>query len=295
MSNSTTPAVDRPIFLLGSGRSGTTPLYHLMSVHPELCWFSNVSNRLPWLPFAPLVHRLVDVGAFGRSMKQHILQRRGGKKRLAPVEAELIYDRAGFRHDCRTTEDDYDPVVDEKIHRAVANHVRYSGKPRFISKQTANNQRYRLLNRLFPDALFVHLIRDGRAVANSIRGQGWLDVMDLWWMEDKATNHIDEYDDPIELCGKHWQTNLDELLAGKELLGDRYLELRYEDMIKDVHGCVRQVLDFCALSAPEGYFELLPKDLPNMNNKWQADLNKDQIEGLHRVIGERLQQLGYPV
>ena len=295
MTDSGRSAVDRPVFLLGSGRSGTTPLYHLMAVHPEVCWFSNLSNRLPWLPWAPLAHRLADTALFGPGMKQHILRRRGGKKRLAPVEAEIIYDRAGLLHDRRTTEADFDPRVAENLRQAVANHVRYSGKRRFLSKQTANNQRYRLLNRIFPDALFVHLIRDGRAVANSIRGQGWLDVMSLWWLEDKASNHIADYTDPIELCGMHWQRNLDELLAGRELLGERYLEIRYEDMIHDVHGTVGQVLEFADLTASPEYFALLPEQLPDMNDKWRADLSDEQIGLLHGVIGPRLEALGYPV
>ncbi len=295
MSATGATVIDRPIFLLGSGRSGTTPLYHLLAVHPEVCWFSNLSNRLPWLPFAPLAHRLVDTAAFGPSMRRHILRRRGGKKRLAPVEAEILYDRAGLRHERRTTESDYDPAVAARLRGMVANHIRYTGKPRFISKQTANNQRFRLLNRIFPDALFVHLIRDGRAVANSIRGQRWLDVMDLWWLEDKAASHADQYADPIELCGLHWQKNLDELLTGKTLLGDRYLEIRYEHMIDDVHGVVREVLGFCGLSAPADYFSLLPEQLPNMNNKWQQDLSAEQQRLLHGVIGPRLQELGYPV
>ena len=285
--------IDRPVFLLGSGRSGTTILYHLLSVHPELCWFSNISNRVPWLSFMPIAHRLLDSGARGERVKQNIINRKGGKLHVRPVEAETLYGRAGFRHDIKTTEDDYDSNVNRRFRKTVESHLRWAGRPRFISKQTANNQRYRLLNRMFPDALFVHLIRDGRAVANSIRGQRWLDSMDLWWLEDKAHKHVDQFDGPIELCGLHWQRNLEELLLAKDLLGERYLEMRYEDLIDDVHGIVKQVLAFSDLDASAAYFSFLPEKLPNMNNKWRDDLSQKQIDALQRVIGPSLQMLGY--
>lgn len=287
--------IDRPIFLLGSGRSGTTVLYHLLSVHPELCWFSNISNRAFWVPFAPMMHRILDSTSRGERVKQNIINRKGGKLHIRPVEAETLYDRAGFRHDIKTTEADFDPAVDRRFRRTVENHLRWTRKPRFISKQTANNQRYRLLNRMFPDALFVHLIRDGRAVANSIRGQRWLDVIDLWWLEDKAASHVDEYEEPIELCGLHWQRNLEELLRAKDLFGARYLEIRYEDLIDDVHAVVRQVLEFSQLDAPASYFKYLPDRLPDMNSKWRDELSQKQIDVLQRVIGPSLQMLGYSV
>ena len=287
--------IDRPIFLLGSGRSGTTVLYNFMAVHPQLCWFSNVSNRFAWLPCAPLSHRVLDFGGIGKQARRHIVGRRGGRRRLGPVEAEMLYDMAGFVSNRRSTEADYDPEVERRFRQIVERHLRWSGKPRFLSKQTANNQRYRLLNRMFPDALFVHLIRDGRAVANSIRGQRWLETMDLWWLQDKAANHVEEYGDPIELCGLHWQHNVNELLQARELLGERYCELRYEDLVHDVHGFVRTVLDFCQLEAPAAFLELLPAKLPDMNNKWRDDLSDQQIQALQKVIGPSLEQLGYPV
>lgn len=243
----------------------------------------------------PLAHRILDSGTRGGRVKRNIINRKGGKLHIRPVEAETLYDRAGFRHDIKTTEDDYDPEVDRRFRKTVENHLRWARRPRFVSKQTANNQRYRLLNRMFPDALFIHLIRDGRAVANSIRGQRWLDVIDLWWLEEKATRHVDQYEEPIELCGLHWQRNLEELLLAKDLLGERYLEIRYEDLIDDVHRIVKQVLKFGDLDTSATYFDFLPQKLPNMNNKWRDDLSQKQIDALQRVIGPSLQMLGYSV
>ena len=165
--------IDRPVFLLGSGRSGTTVLYHLLSSHPELCWFSNYSNLLHWLPFIPLSQRLLHQGASGSSLAKDAFSNKGRKLSVRPAEAKKLYKKAGLPHNRVLTELDHKPEVEARFRKIIERHLYWSGRTRFLSKDTANNQRYKLLNHMFPDALFVHLVRDGRAVTNSIRARNW--------------------------------------------------------------------------------------------------------------------------
>ena len=39
--------IDRPVFVIGTGRSGTTLFHEPMAYHPQLAWFSNWSRRYP--------------------------------------------------------------------------------------------------------------------------------------------------------------------------------------------------------------------------------------------------------
>ena len=63
--------IKKPIFIIGSGRSGTTILYRLLCLHPDLCWFSNYSNRFPYLPVLSSIQRLQDLPYFGGKIKSY--------------------------------------------------------------------------------------------------------------------------------------------------------------------------------------------------------------------------------
>jgi hypothetical protein len=264
-------------------------------MHPELCWTSNISMRLPLLPFAPVTQRVLDWGEFGWKQRKNVINRTVGALHVSPVEAKRVYDSVGFRRDIQLTEADYDPGLERRFRKIIERHLFWSGKPRFISKETSNTQRYRLLNRLFPDAVFVHLIRDGRGVANSIVNKNWLPDMDLWWTGSKALDHVNEYEDPIQLIGDHWRHNVEELLTARDVAKGRYIELRYEDVVDDVHDSIRKIMKHAGLCDSTEYFSVLPKKLSNMNEKWRTDLSQEQIRLLEKIIGPELEKLGYPV
>ena len=287
--------IDRPIFILGSGRSGTQIFSDLVSLHPDLCWISNVSMRLPLVPFTPLLHRMLDWGDFGLGQKRRIIDGTKGGIHISPVEPDAVYDRVGFRSDIRLTEADYTPELDERFRQVISRHMYWANKPRFLTKETANNQRFRLINRIFPDALFIHLIRDGRAVASSMEQNNWLPSLSLWWTGDAAINHVSEYEESIQLFGHHWQQNVDESQTAAAIVGDRYMELRYEDLVSDVHGTIDIVAKFASLRPDRNYSSILPRTLPNMNDKWRNNLSDRKVALLESTIGSKLRELGYDV
>ncbi|NIW23749.1 MAG: sulfotransferase, partial [Gammaproteobacteria bacterium] len=54
-------AIEPPFFIVGSGRSGSSILYQLLAVHPQLCWVSRLTDRFPWAPWLSRAHRLLDL------------------------------------------------------------------------------------------------------------------------------------------------------------------------------------------------------------------------------------------
>jgi hypothetical protein len=101
------------------------------------------------------------------------------------------------------------------------------GKRRWGDKTPAYLPQMPVIERLIPEARFVHVIRDGRDVAISITP--------LWFGPDS-----------VEEAAVYWR---DEVRAGRELgRGLRaYLEVRYEDLIRDTEATLRRVCHFLDL------------------------------------------------
>ena len=57
-----TPAsIDRPIFLVGIGRCGSSIIYDVLARHPDLAWFSNYDGRFPRSRITPFIPRIDSV------------------------------------------------------------------------------------------------------------------------------------------------------------------------------------------------------------------------------------------
>ena len=281
----------KPIFILGSGRSGTTVFYNCLSLHPEVCWFSNFSNRFVSINQLPFMHRMLDLPFVGNMAKQNIISRRNSF--IRPAEGANIYNYYGFKSNIKSTENNLNVETEKRLKNVIKQHLSLTGKKRFLNKRTANIQRIRLINKMFDDAYFIHIIRDGRAVANSLLNVNFWNDMDVWWLGEKTSEWENQGRQPIELCGLHWKRNVEEILENKSIFKDRYMELRYEGFILDVRGTIEKVVDFCELSKSEIFLKLLPQTLPNMNYKWKDNLTKEQMDILEKTLQPYLDQLGY--
>ena len=285
-------AIKKPIFIVGAGRSGTTVFYNFLSTHPEVCWFSNYSDRFVNVNLMPFLHRIFDLSFVGTMAKKGIISK--SKLCIKPTEAGHIYhDYCGFKHTIKTTENDLNVEIEKKFKNLIKRHLYLTGKKRFLNKQTANNQRIRLIDKMFNDAYYIHIIRDGRAVANSLLNVGWWNNTNIWWLGEKASEWEKKRMPAIELCGLHWKRDVEEILENKSLFEDRYIEVRYEEFIVDVRGTMKRITNFCELSKSECFSKMLPQTLRNMNYKWKDDLTKEQRNILDRTLKPFLNQLGY--
>ncbi|MHC4473659.1 MAG: sulfotransferase, partial [Planctomycetota bacterium] len=53
---------DRPIFIVGPHRSGTTLLYRKLAMHPDVGYYNRADRRCPW---SPLLARMLTRAGFG--------------------------------------------------------------------------------------------------------------------------------------------------------------------------------------------------------------------------------------
>ena len=284
--------IDKPIFILGSGRSGTTILYNLLSLHPSVFWFSTLTDTYPRLPILSFFHKIRDVPFF----RNRIIRSQCTDPLLsvlAPAEGRSIYKRCGFIDDRKLTIKDLTPTMKNNFLSVVEWHQHMTGKSRFLNKRTANVQRIEPLLNMFPDAYWVHIIRDGRAVVNSLSHVDWWGKMPLWWSGRNTEEYIRDGYDPLLLCAEHWKHNINEIRSHGSKFENRYIEIHYEDLIHNPRKLIREIIVFCHLEADTEYLQTIPQVLPNMNVKWKKELSINQIWVVENEIGSLLSSLGY--
>jgi hypothetical protein len=290
--------IDRPVFIVGNIRSGTTILYHLVAVHPDVCWFSYSTDSRPTSPLARASLRLLDAPVVGPLQRRAVVTNRPNRLTMHvlpwPSEGDRIYHEVcGFGRQRDGLETAMTPAMASCLRSMIEAHLRASGRTRFLSKQTANNRRLDLLERMFPDAVYVHLIRDGRAVASSMLKEPWWPDTYVWWLGKKASAWAPAFRDPAELAAAYWKRTVEVVREFGARVGNRYLEVRYERLTQDPRQQVARILDHAGLAPDPRYLRSLPATLAGMDSKWRTNLSERQQAVVLDAIGAFLRELGY--
>jgi Sulfotransferase family len=296
-------SLDRPgpLFIVGAPRSGTSLLYKLLCLHTEAAWISNWARRAPGLPALavlnraaprfPATRREVWFGADAGNAYVYG-KRRTLKERLfpMPVEGEPVYRRCGIGQGPAA-----DPAQLARLRRAFTGVRRWGGGTVLISKRIANNQRIPLLATGFPEARFVHLIRDGRAVAYSLSRVDWWEDGVVWWYGDTPRRWRERGGDPWELVARHWVRELGSIDEGLRVVApDRRLELHYEELVRAPVPVLRRVARFGGLADDAGWTaELGGLRYPNKNEAWTQRLAPDVRARVEAIQREELRRLGH--
>lgn len=291
--NEMTNAIQRPIFIIGSGRSGTTVFYRLLAGHGSLGWLSSYVNRFPGSPWLARLNVLYQAPAL---VKRYQDERWFPK----PVEAFPIWDRFHPLENSLgsppLTEEDVSEADVEGMLHYVSKILRFSRRARFMNKNTRNTRRIRYLHAIFPDALFIHVIRDGRAVTNSFLNVDWWPMLSLWWAEGKTPVELQrEGVDPVLIAARLWRLNTERVLQDKQYIPlDQYAEVHYEKLMQDPVVEMRRILDFCGLPwTPRFRAHIEAFDVRSRNFKWADRFTVQQIVSIEEEIGPLLEQFGY--
>jgi hypothetical protein len=265
-----------PLLILGVRRSGTTLLRVMLDRHSELA-VPDESYFVPQLADRHLRH--VDPDEFVDDLRRI--------DTVAEWNVPLDTVRA------RLTEQ---MPIGAAIATVYAVYAEQQGKPRWGDKTPMYMQNLRLLDHLFPDARFVHLIRDGRDAALSFLSMP-KGLMTESWMQ------------PRDAAGfaAQWRT---EVKAARRLgrrVGDRYLEVRYEDVVQDVREVLRRITRFAGLEYEPGMADYAGKvdvsDKPHQQSlnrpptaglrDWRLQMAPEDVGAFARVAGDLLWELGY--
>jgi hypothetical protein len=147
-----------------------------------------------------------------------------------------------------------------------------------------------------PDALVIHIIRDGRDVALSTAKLGY--IRRMWW--DRTPN--------VMVAGLYWEWMVRKGREDGKKLGSNYIEVRFEQLISDpratlaiLSGFVGQKLDYDhiqqvgigSVSEPNTSFKDPSGNGFNPLGRWRKGFSPEDLATFEALVGNTLEELGY--
>lgn len=292
-----------PVFIIGAGRSGTTLLYKMLCLHSEIAWISNYCSKFPNCLFLSLLNRINHIlknkcrSIWFTSNSNANFTQRNKLKRLfpSPVEGEIIYTRCGIP----VFPDDLWNIT-EKQKKSLINTFEklkyYQGASVFLSKRTANNRRIVQLNKVFPNAKFIHIIRDGRAVSFSLINAKWWNDHKVWWWDQKTPRQWEaEGNNPLEMAACNWVEEIEVIQkALTSVSPDQIFEIRYEELALNYLNILRKTIEFIGLIPEPTWIETIKSlSIKNKNTMWSEKINVKGQSIIYKIQSETLKRLGY--
>jgi omega-hydroxy-beta-dihydromenaquinone-9 sulfotransferase len=278
-----------PIFVIGTGRSGSTLFFDMLAGHPEVAWPSDLLRRYPAKPWLHhMVMRARSLGLLDAMLGSH----------YGPSEAYPFWEAhcPGFSNPCRDLVAEDVTVTSESRMRTAIAAMTTRKRHQFVAKITGW-PRVRFLDRIFPHALFIEVSRDPRATACSLLEvdfwDGWRgppnwrrgalpqDLQELWLQEKRSFVALAAIEYVI------FQRAIAECVA--VISPDRYMKVNYTDLCADPIAIFTDVIKFARLRWVTNFErKLRVKRLNNRDDQWKSTLTGAQQNILERTL-ERAQ------
>ena len=238
-----------PVFLIGAERSGTTLLRLMLDHHPKIAF-------LPEFEF--VVEQLDDQSALP-DLDEYVNW----------LTTQRFLEEPGL--EIRRT-DSYATLVDDFLQQKRER----DGK--VIVGATVHRHFDRLLQ-IWPDARFIHLVRDPRDVARSSIQMGWAGntyvALDRWL-------HAEGLWDSLET----------------ELPRDRWINLQFEKLIGDAQQELTRICDFIGVLFDPAMFDYANSstyDLPDPASvqQWRSKSSNRDVRLAEARVGSWLESRGY--
>jgi hypothetical protein len=245
-------AVECPIFLVGCERSGTTLLRLMLSHHPRLAFHfeSDFIVKPLW------EDQQEPVGAKLREFQDWL-------------RADPAFQSSGF-------------IIDESLpyRELVRSFLRQ--KTLLTGKSIVGmtvHVGFEQLPRVWPEARYVHLLRDGRDVTHSAMKLGWYG--NAW------------------AASEHWRRALisyDRLLENVAL--ENVLEVRFEDLVSESEEQLSRISNFVGIPYDSAFFDYAETSSYSMPGRkeaanWRDHFDHRTIQLVESEIGDLLERHGY--
>lgn len=287
--------ITKPIIIVGTGRCGSTVFHRLLTKHPQVMWLSGLCDRFPTHP----VWNRLGVIAASNPLLGSLLTRK-----IQPGECYRFWDRHayGFSEPCRDLlRTDVTARVRSQVLAAFEPMLSHQ-RNRLLIKITGW-PRLGYLNTIFEDARFIHIVRDGRAVASSLLHvdfwRGWMGPQSwragLLSAEDQAL--WESYGRSfVALAGLEWRIQMRAMEAARRALPDPklFLEIRYEELCEQPLDTCRRVLEFAELpDFVDLERHIRAAQISSTSDRWRDNLTPAQQTILEEVLREDLVRYGY--
>jgi len=286
--------------MISNGRSGSTLLHEVLARHPGIGFVSNLDDRVPGLPLRASRYN----NAVYRRVPPTLTSK--GRLRYAPSEGWRLLGREVSPMLVSSARDllasDAMPWVAERFRSFFVERARVQGKPVFLHKLTGW-PRSGFIRAVFPDARFVNVVRDGRAVVAS-------DLRVSWWRGWGGPGQLGcgplppAYEAEWQasgrsfavLAGLSWKIAMDAYAAARELVpGDQWLDVRYEDVLADPHSRCKEMLDFIGLEGHPAFDAALARTAFRSDRReaFRRQLSPASLELVEASLAGHLRSWGY--
>ena len=279
------PGPDRPVFVVGCARSGTTLLQVMLHAHPRIA-------------IPPETRFLIE--AYERRAEFGDLRDPANVDAL--VDWIMVNPRQRLVRDLRLDEREVrrrahaaEPTIGTILGLVLALYAERWDKPRWGDKRPSYFKRIDELLAMFPDAQFVHLIRDGRDCVASLQHMSWWGSGSVGAMQNWVA--------AMQVGAR----------CRRRLRADQYLELRYEDLVsqprpelerlcaflgEDFDGAMLQPEQVASAAVPERkrnrhHARTTDEVSDQAVGRWEGDLEPWEITLMEAVAGRELRRHGY--
>jgi len=287
------------LFLIGTGRCGSSFVHEVIVGHKDVGFISNIDDNLSRLNLMGKYNNALYRGGSGKFTAK-------GKLRFAPSEAyKLIGDKVSpiYRAPSRDlVSSDVTPWLKEKFESFFENRSLAQNKVLFSHKYTGWS-RIGFFHEVFPQARFIHVVRDGRAVANS-----WLQMP--WWGGYSGPEHWPwgtlpenfqlewerggySYTLLAAICWKMLMESYE--LAASSISADQIMTIRYEDFLAEPREVISQCLSFGGLQWTNRYERYFKNQYVNQlrAQSFRGELSEQQLNVMQKSIQKVLTRYQY--
>jgi len=268
--------IDKPIFILGTGRSGTTILGKILSLNKDV-GFLNEPKAL-WHFIYP----------------------------YEDIIGSYSMDKAFYRLEDRNVDNETINIA----HKLYGFYLLLSASSRVVDKYPELIFRTKFVKAIFPDAKFIFIVRNGWDTCASIKHwserkgkikgnetEDWWGINNRKWhllvnqlvAEDNALKsfleQISNFNNHIDMAATEWIVTMKE---GLKLLKieKNILMLKYEDLVSQTEKTLRMLLDFCELRRDTKIIKYAKEILGTPSPKNRFDLHESIIKEFKRVVSE---------
>ena len=270
----------RPIFVVGCSRAGTTLVYKTLSESREIGSLQRETHDF-WVDLHPLREKNWDTHGLGAA---------DGSSQERDLVSRYFYARTGHH--------------------------------RWVDKNNQNGLCVPYLHALFPDAVFVYVKRSPGDNLNSlIEGWGKPDEFATW--SDKLPEKVDidgRYKKWCFFLDDGWRAYLDRAIeevcafqyeainqaildARQQISPDQWVEVFYEDFLRQPVDTFRKVFEGCGLSFGQALERHCAEVLDIPYNafseirldKWKEGRNRDTVARALPLVAQVAGRMGYPL
>lgn len=271
-----------PVFVLGSPRSGTTLLYDMLLSAGGFAVYLAESNV-----FNLLAPRFGDLNSCANRERLVGAWLSSKLFRASGLDAELIRQR--ILGDCHSGGDFLRIVMGEIC--------TLQGVRRWAENSPEGMLYLPLIKQAIPEALVIHIIRDGRDVATSL---GRLRYVRAFPWEARHS---------LVGCGLYWEWIVQQGRSFGRSAGANYVEIHFEDLLAQPQETLSRVSRFIdhpldyerirsvaygSVSKPNTSFRT---EAPNVEfnpvGRWKKSFSEEQLLAFEQLVGQTLQETGY--